>query len=200
MGSDDDGGTGAVDPAAESVSVRARDVMIPMGKYPAVSVNDSLAEAARVLSDWHIDMHGSVSMPRIVLVMSADGDLVGIVRRRDILRGLAPSFLVSSVSEHPETMLDFEIDPNLTELLSHRAEEKLRAQAETLVGEIADPIPTTIHAEDPLIRVIQEMVRHDQSLLPVLEDDHVVGVIRTVEVLQAVSDMLRAGTTDGRDD
>ncbi len=87
-----------------------------------------------------------------------------------------------------------------SELLSHRAEEKLRAQAETRVGEIADPIPTTIHADDPLIRVIQEMVRHDQSLLPVLENEHVVGVVRTVEVLQAVSDMLGAEAGDGKDD
>ena len=181
----------------DGVSVLARDVMVPMGKYPAVTVNDSLAAAARTLSDWHIDMHGSVSMPRIALVMSEDGDLVGIVRRRDILKGLAPSFLVASISDHPESMFDVEVDPNLTELLSHRAEEKLRAKSETPVGEIADPIPTTVHADDPLIRVIQEMVRHDQSLLPVVEEHHVVGVVRTVEVLKAVSDMLTPESADG---
>lgn len=189
--------TRTANPGTEGVSVLARDVMVPMGKYPAVTVDDTLAHAARTLSDWHIDMHGSVSMPRIILVLSEDGDLVGVVRRRDILRGLAPSFLVASFSDHPEAMFDVEIDPNLTELLSHRAAEKLRAESETKVREIADPIPTTVNADDPLIRVIQEMVRHDQSILPVVDDHHVVGVVRTVEVLKAVSDMLGPEDGDG---
>ena len=178
------------DTSASAIDVSARDLMVPLGKFPSVTTEDNLAKAAAVLSNWHIDMNGSVSMPRIVLVMSDDGDLVGVVRRRDILKGLAPSFLVSSISDHPEMMFDVEVDPNLTELLSGRAAEKLRAKAETLVGEIADPIPTTVAADDPLIRIIQEMVRHDQSIMPVLEDGHVAGVIRTVEVLKAVSDLI----------
>jgi CBS domain-containing protein len=183
--------------AEEEALIRARDLMVPTGKYPAVTVDDSLAHAARVLSDWHIDMRGSVSMPRILLVMTADGHLAGVIRRRDILRGLAPSFLVGAISDHPEMMFDVEVDPNLTELLSHRAAEKLREKASTRVGEIADPIPATVHPDDPLIRVIQEMVRHDQSLLPVVEDDHVIGAVRTVEVLKTVSDMLSAEDRDG---
>jgi CBS domain-containing protein len=183
----------------EEALIRARDLMVPMGKYPAVSVDDSLAHAARVLSEWHIDMRGSVSMPRIVLVMTGDGHLAGVVRRRDILRGLAPSFLVRSISDHPEKMFDVEVDPNLTELLSGRAAEKLREKATTRVGDIADPIPTTVHLDDPLIRVIQEMVRYDQSLLPVVEGDHAVGVVRTVEVLKTVADMLTPGEADDGD-
>jgi CBS domain-containing protein len=183
----------------EEALICARDLMVPMGKYPSVTVDDTLAHAARVLSEWHIDMRGSVSMPRIVLVMTRDDHLAGVVRRRDILRGLAPSFLVHSISDHPEMMFDVEVDPNLTELLSGRAAEKLREKATTRVGDIADPIPTTVRLDDPLIRVIQEMVRYDQSLLPVVEDDHAVGVVRTVEVLKKVSDMLTPGDADDGD-
>ena len=178
----------------------ARDLMVPLGKYPAITTKDTLAQAASVLSNWHIDMHGSVSMPRIVLVMSEDGDLAGIVRRRDILKGLVPSFLIESISDHPEVMFDVEVDPNLTELLSHRSARKLREKSETLVGEIADPIATTVNADDPLIRVIQEMIRHDQSLVPVLENGHVSGVVRTVEVLQAVAGLLNPDTAGDRED
>ena len=35
------------------------------------------------------------------------------------------------------------------------------------------------------------MVRHDQSMLPVIEDEKLMGVVRTVEVLQHVSAMLQ---------
>lgn len=178
------------DTTQNHATVSARDLMVPLDKYPSVTTDCSLKEAAHVLSDFHIDMHGSVSMPRILLVMDEQDHLRGLVRRRDILRGLAPSFLVASFSDHPETLFDVEVDPNLTEMLSDRAPEKLRAQAETPVVDIAEHIPATVDAEDPLIRVIREMIRHDQSMLPVLEDDHVIGVVRTVEVLEAVARMV----------
>ena len=43
-------------------------------------------------------------------------------------------------------------------------------------------------------------MRHDQSILPVVDDDHIVGVVRTVEVLKAVSDMLGPEGEDGGED
>lgn len=174
----------------------ARDLMVPAGKYPSATCDCSLREAARLLSEWHIDMHGSVSMPRILLLMDESGQLVSMVRRRDILRGLAPSFLVASISDHPESMFDVDVDPNLTELLSDRAAEKLSQKAQTPVSEIAHPIPVTVAADDPLIRIIQVMVRYDLSMVPVLEDDRVIGVVRTVEVLQEVSQGLAAEDDD----
>jgi CBS domain-containing protein len=185
-------------PVDDEILVRARDIMVPIDKYPAVRVDATLADAARVLSNWHIDMRGSVSMPRILLVMTADDHFAGVVRRRDILRGLAPSFLVGSAADHPELLFDVEIDPNLTELLSGRASEKLRAKARTPVGEIADSVVATLHADDPLIRVIQQMVRHNQPLLPVVEGDDVVGVVRSLEVLATVAGMLEEEEPDGR--
>lgn len=191
----------APDAGTNEVLVHARDVMVPLDKYPSVSPDDSLATAATALSNWHIDMRGSVSMPRILLVMNDAGELVGLVRRRDILKGLAPSFLVAEISDHPEKMIDVEVDPNLTELLSHRAAEKLRAKSETPVGEIADPIPATVHVDDPLIRVMQVMIQHDQAMLPVVdENEHVTGVVRTVEVLRAVCDMIGPEAVDDGND
>ncbi len=178
----------------------ARDVMVPLDKYPSVTADDTLAKAAIALSEWHIDMQGSVSMPRIVLVLSEAGELVGVVRRRDILKGLAPSFLVAAMSDHPEMMFDVQVDPNLTEMLSDRAAEKLKEKSEMTVGEIADPIEVTINADDPLIRIIQEMVRHDQAILPVLVDGHVAGVVRTIEVLRSVADMIQPETADAGKD
>lgn len=195
--SEEEGGREASGP--NGASVRARDVMVPLDKYPAVTARDTLARAASVLSEWHIDMQGSVSMPRILLVLSGHEELLGIVRRRDILRGLAPSFLVAEISDHPEKVFDVEVDPNLTELLSGRAAEKLRAKSEVQVAEITLPVSTTLHADDPLIRVIQEMVRRDAALLPVMEDGHVIGVVRTVEVLRVVAEMIAPEPADDAD-
>lgn len=177
-------------PPPASATLSAQEMMVPLDKYPAVTVTDTLARAAKVLSNWHIDMAGSITMPRFALVLAENGELVGVARRRDILKGLAPSFLVADISDHPEKMFDVEVDPNLTEMLSDRAAEKLQKKASALVGDIADPIPVIIQADDPLIRVIREMVRHDQAILPVEQDGSIVGVIRTVEVLAVVAALI----------
>lgn len=179
-----------------SASLTARKLMVPLDKYPSVIAEDTLAKAAKALSDWHIDMAGSVSMPRFALVLNDKSELVGVVRRRDILKGLAPSFLVADISDHPEKMFDVEVDPNLTEMLSDRAAEKLNEKSRALVGEIADPIPVTVQADDPLIRIIREMVRHDQAILPVEEDGAIVGVVRSTEVLAVVAELIEPSSAD----
>lgn len=179
-----------------SAALTARKLMVPLDKYPSVTAKDTLAKAARVLSDWHIDMEGSVSMPRFALVLSETSELIGVVRRRDILKGLAPSFLVAAISDHPEKMFDVEVDPNLTEMLSDRAAEKLTKKARTLVGEISDPISVTVQADDPLIRIIREMVRHDQAIVPVQDKETIVGVVRTVEVLAVVAKLIASSPAD----
>ncbi len=164
--------------------------MVPLDKYPHVDTDCTLGEATRVLSEWHIDMHGSLSMPRILLVFDGEGHLVGMARRRDLLRGLAPSFLVESRADHPELLFDVDVDPNLSDLLSGHAGPKLRARAEAPVSEIVEPMDVTAAPDDPLIRIIGQMVRHDMAHVPVIEDDHVVGVLRTIEVLEAVAHIM----------
>ncbi|NNF52572.1 MAG: CBS domain-containing protein [Gammaproteobacteria bacterium] len=183
-------------PKRSGAEILARDLMVPLDKYPSVTKEDTLAFAAKALSEWHIDMAGSISMPRFALVLSDDAELVGIVRRRDILRGLAPSFLVADISDHPEKMFDVEVDPNLAEMLSDRAEEKLRKKAKALVGEVCDEITLTVQADDPLIRVVREMVRHDRAIIPVQENGVVVGVVRTVEVLGMTAELIKPESTN----
>lgn len=187
-------------PRVASATLSARELMVPLNKYPAVTVSDTLAKAAEVLSNWHIDMAGSLTMPRFALVLGEAGELTGVVRRRDILKGLAPSFLVAAISDHPEKLFDVEVDPNLTELLSDRAAEKLKKKAATLVGEIADPIAVTVQADDPLIRVVREMVRHDQAILPVEDKSGIVGVVRTIEVLAVVAELIKPASDGSAND
>ncbi len=175
----------------------ARHVMVPLDKYPSVLAETTLAEAAAKLSEWHIDIHGSLSMPRYALVLNESADLEGIVRRRDILRGLAPSFLVADNSDHPEKMFEMEVDSSLAELLSDRAPEKLKSKSKTLVSEVLRPLEVTVSIDDPLIVIIQVMVRTDEAIIPVLENEHVAGVVRTVEVLQAVAEMIHTEGDDG---
>jgi predicted transcriptional regulator len=54
------------------------------------------------------------------------------------------------------------------------------------------PIKATINHDDHIMKAIAELVEHNTSLLPVIQDGSVVGVLRSVEVLNEIAAILRA--------
>ena len=52
------------------------------------------------------------------------------------------------------------------------------------------PIKVTVQHDDHLMTIIAAMVDNDLSMIPVLEDGSVVGVVRSVDVLDEVSKLV----------
>jgi len=52
------------------------------------------------------------------------------------------------------------------------------------------PIKATISYNDHLLKAMYEMVEQNTSLLPVLKDDRVVGVMRSVDVLAELAQIV----------
>ena len=168
-------------------TMRVEDLMIPLDHYPQVTADTSLAEAARVLKSAKIDLGVHTSLPRWLLVFSSEGQLVGSVRRRDIMRGLEPKFLVSEPLDYRKKLFDVKIDPDLSELSYDHLIKEVREQAARPVKKVMKPLQVTIHHDDHLIKAIYEMVSYGVSLLPVLKERRVVGVVRSVEVFSALT-------------
>ena len=168
-------------------TMRVKDLMIPLDRYPQVTTDTPLAEAARVLKGAKIDMSDHRSLPRWLLVFDDEGRLVGSVRRRDIMRGLEPKFLVTEPLDYRKKLFDVKIDPNLSELSYDNLVSEVREQAQRPVRKVMKPLQVTIHHDDHLIKAIYEMVSYGVSLLPVLKERRVVGVVRSVEVFNALT-------------
>ena len=49
------------------------------------------------------------------------------------------------------------------------------------------PIRATVNHDDHIMKAICEMVDRDTSLLPVLKDGNVIGVVRSVDVLAEIA-------------
>jgi CBS-domain-containing membrane protein len=64
---------------------------------------------------------------------------------------------------------------------------RIRERSKRLVREFMIPIQATIDYDDHMMKIITEMVDRNTSLLPVLEDGNVVGVVRSVDVLNEIS-------------
>ena len=107
------------------------------------------------------------------------------------MRGLEPSFLVSQPLEYRKKLFDVALDPNLSELSYDRSVKGIRAQANRPVTDVMRPIEATIDAEDHVGKAVYEMVSLNVSLIPVLHEGNLVGVIRSVDVFRELADLLR---------
>jgi len=169
---------------------RAFEIMIPLSEYPHVSQKAPLREVIAIMEKSQLNVGGRKSLPRVVLIFDNAGNLVGQVRRRDIMRGLEPDFLSSKPMHYRKKLFDVKTDPNLAELSYDRVLEGIRKRAERPVSDVTLPIVEKVDYHDHIIKVIYEMVDNNLSLLPVMKEGKVVGVVRSVDVLHEVAQIL----------
>ena len=90
---------------------------------------------------------GRKSLPRVALVLNEEYDLLGMVRRRDILRGLDPDFLVSLL--RPKRKL-FAPKGESSEVLYQKIVAGIRNRTDRPVTDVMSPIKTTIDYDDSI--------------------------------------------------
>ncbi len=167
-----------------------QDIMVPLEEYPCIPDTLTLRDAIREIQ-VQILRKNQASLPRMALVFDETlSELLGVLRRRDIMRGLEPRFLVSGSLEYQRKLFTERIDPNLAELSHDKMAAHIRARASRLVREFMIPIRATINYDDHIMKAISEMVDQNTSLLPVLRDEDVVGVVRSVDVLNEIALMI----------
>jgi CBS-domain-containing membrane protein len=168
-------------------NIRAKDVLIPIDQYPHIPYWFTLRQAMMLIETSELERDGRKSLPRVVLVFDEKYQLMGMVRRRDILRGLEPDFLSQKPISYRRKLFDVKVDPNLSEISFDKIIFGVRERAERPVSEVMIPIEATVDYEDHIVKVIYEMNQHDLSILPVLRDNKVVGVVRTVDVFHEIA-------------
>ena len=168
-----------------------KEVMIPVDKYPSVRDNATLREAIVKIEKAQLEVELRKSLPRVLLVFDEINVLVGTVRRRDIMRGLEPKFLLSKPLEYKKKLFDIAVDPNLAELSYDRVVRGIRDQANRPVSDVMRPIEAILDADDHVMKAVQEMVALDVTLIPVLENRKLVGVVRSVEVFRELAQLVR---------
>jgi CBS-domain-containing membrane protein len=162
---------------------RAEELMIPLDHYPHVPYWTTLREVIAILERSVLEIAGRKSVPRVSLVFDEKYNLLGTAGRRDLFRGLEPKFLQAESIQHRKKLFDVTVDPNLSELSHDRVLKGLKERAERPVSEIMRPVKATVNHNDHIMKVVYEMADTNISLLPVLRDEKVVGVVRSVELL-----------------
>lgn len=169
--------------------ITARQIMVQLEHYPHARQSQTLAEAAEMLTRSPIEAAGTVSMPRVLLVFGDDDQLLGVVRRRDILRGIEPQFHEGLDAAHPEAHVPVEVDPNLADLVPALEPDRLAQRLGRPIGEVVHALRAQVDVDDSLLKIVRELVGNDTHIAAVVEAGSVIGVVRTLDVLRAIADL-----------
>lgn len=169
----------------------AGEIMIPLDKYPHIPYWFTIRQCVAEIHHAELEVGGRKSLARAVLVFDEKYRLLGMVRRRDILRGLEPESIISgSRAKHPKKLFEAPPDPELLEISYETLLKEVPEKADQPVSVIMAPIENKLEADDHILKIIYEMSESRQSMLPVMKDNIVVGVVRTVEIMNEISKIL----------
>lgn len=194
--------------ALSSRDATARDVMLPPERYPHCRLSCTIREAIVALSASAVKLQdGYIMLPRYVLVLDDDDRLVGVVSRRELLKGLIPHLQEDRESAaHIRELIPFggdtpsELSIRWTSLFSRAAIEASVSPIQSVMV----PIKGTVQVDDTLSTVISTMLYHRVDLVAVLDDEKVAGVVLMTNIFDIVAQFIMEygqvpGSSSGKD-
>jgi cytidylate kinase/CBS domain-containing protein len=194
--------------ALSSRDAKARDVMLPPERYPHCRLGCTIREAIVALSASAVKLQdGYIMLPRYVLVLDDDDRLVGVVSRRELLKGLIPHLQEDrETAAHIREFIPFggatpsELMIRWTSLFSRSAIEA----SVTPVKAVMVPIKGTVQVDDTLSTVISTMLFHRVDLVAVLDGEKVAGVVLMTNIFDIVAQFIMEygqapGSSGGKD-
>jgi len=169
---------------------RVGDIMIPLDEYPHLPHWFTLRQAVAELKGAQYKVGGQIASPRSALVFDEAYRLLGYLRRRDILRGMEPRYLSNDKLHLKFQDIEMHPDPDLWELSFDQTVKVLRERSERKISDVMQPIVTTLESEDSLMKALLGFVEYDLSLIPVLRDGKVAGVVNTVGLFHELEQLI----------
>lgn len=154
--------------------VNVSRIMIPIREYPVISENASVYSAARTLVEKYRARDGTWPGYEMLLVSDLQKEVVGFVTLRSFLKAVGLS--------------DRENGGSLMETLFSR--QRLNNSG-LRVKSIMHPLDNrTINVDEDLERLVTIITENRANSVVVIDGDMVVGVVRVIDLLWFVEDLL----------
>ncbi len=150
---------------------KVKDLVVPLSDYPHLPYWGTLKEAIMQLRVAYETGHHTV------LVFDESYKLVGMLFESDILKGIEPKF-----ARHYEEGVPIMWD----ELLDSGLEKQLQRP----IKEYMSQVKAKIDGEDKILKASHIMVNECVYLLPVMEGDKLIGVIRMGDLFQEITKVI----------
>jgi CBS domain-containing protein len=176
---------------------------------PAVHGGDSIEMVAKTMNEYHTDsavvvnsqphIAGGVLLSDLFPVIISRNELHGLVSEKmtrkvvsaapdDDIRKIYGMILESGVTTFPVTRKQKLAGIiSRRDLIGHRVRLAIAQHNSTPVAEVMKKDVFTIGPDEPLSVAAELIVKHDVSLLPVMEGERLVGVINRHDVLRALA-------------
>lgn len=170
-------------------NVRVKDLYITIDEYPDISLDAPIGYAIhfmhRVLQDKN--------KYRNILVLDDDEHLQGYLSLKDLIRAVGPDYLHKenpAVKGNQPFMFEA-LEPDVA-ALSLMWEEgftaRLHSELKKPVRKYMTLMADQVSLEDHMSKCMYLMLLRDVIVLPVVENDQVIGVIRQVDVFERIAD------------
>jgi len=157
---------------------KVKELMVPVSEYPVVYNTDTLKDAIKVLKTYL----GEHKEHRSMVVLSREGTeekLAGILNVRDIL------FAIKA-----KTMCNDD-DGDYTMSWSRLYNVGSLCTIITTVGEAISPLVIEfVQSEQDVSDAIRILMTNKINILPVFEGEKLVGIIRAIDILDYIGDLL----------
>jgi len=157
---------------------KVKDVMIALEDYPHIPHWFTLHQAMGIIREAALKSCDTF-LPRSILVFDEKKRLMGILTMRNIIKGLESKFLQGSTVAEVETALTGLLDQLLT--------PETKELSNRPVSEVMGPVKITVNADDPLAKALAIILMEHVGMMPVMQEDNVVGMVRLSDIFQVIS-------------
>jgi predicted transcriptional regulator len=171
--------------------LHVRDFYVPITDYPHVSVSASICDAIQM-------MHSSLSEGhkyRTILVTDDAQHLKGYLSLRDLTRAIGPKYLSKKAPDYKGHQPFMGISDDFTALSLIWQEGftlKIMEEVRKPVADVLTLIKNTVSPNDPFAKCAYLLLVEDVLILPVVEDDKIIGVVRLVDIFERIADTVCA--------
>lgn len=170
-------------------NLRVKDIYIKIDNYPNVSLDAPIGHAIHIMHHVLADKNKY----RNILVLNDDDHLEGYLSLRDLIRAVGPGYLHKKkpdVKGHqPFNFEGLTQDlASLSLLWEDGFTRKLHDELKKPVSEYMTLMQDQVKLEDHISKCMYLMLFYDVLVLPVVDNDHVIGVIRQVDVFEKIAE------------
>ena len=162
-----------------SETKKVKELMVPISEYPVVYNTDTLKDAIKVLKTYLVESKEHRSM--IVMRREGTGEkIAGILTVRDVLNAIKRKTMSYDGNEFFEMSWSrFYHKGSLGESVTTKVEDAIRP----LVTEF-------VQSEQNVSEAIRIMMTKNINILPVFEVEKPVGIIRAIDILDYIGELL----------
>lgn len=169
---------------------KVEEVMIPISEYPVIYGADSLNEAIIMLKANYAKDKGHRSLMVFCKVQKVQGEekLIGIITVGDIIRAMKKITKSYDVKEMMSIAMSFS-----------GYDKSVRSQQEKIMKEgysikvrdnMRPLVQAFVQSDQPLSEAIQVMMTNNVHVVPVFTGKKAVGVLRAIDILDVIGDVL----------